>query len=185
MTKKKLKATPVVEADKPTATGTSEEETPGVERPKEPDEKEHSVAGQSEPESTTEPPPIMTGVLKDIEQLKLSVINLSMQLADLRSTLTVKRTPMPNGKAQIRDKTTGKTYKSKNNAYQTMLKAGELKDLVDKGVFGADPAKNNFGWFALNRAWPDRFEEVKPDGEQPEPKPQPESTPVESGEVPA
>lgn len=52
-------------------------------------------------------------------------------------------------------------YPSKNNAYQTLLKSGELKDLVDKGVFGETPEKNTFGWYVLEREWPDRFEEVK------------------------
>ena len=54
---------------------------------------------------------------------------------------------------------------TKNNCYQSLLKAGELKDLVDKGAFGTDPAKNNFGWFALNRAYPDRFVEVMGGGD--------------------
>ena len=56
---------------------------------------------------------------------------------------------MPNGKVQIRDKQTGTIYPSKNNAYQTLLKSGELKDLVDKGIFGDIPEKNTFGWYAL------------------------------------
>jgi hypothetical protein len=41
-----------------------------------------------------------------------------------------------------------------------MLKAGELKDLVAKGIFGDVPEKNTFGVYALFRAYPDRFEEV-------------------------
>ena len=64
---------------------------------------------------------------------------------------------------------TGEVYPSKNNAYQTLLKAGELKELVDKGIFGAVPEKNTFGWYALVRAWPDRFEEKKSE-ESPESK---------------
>ena len=35
-----------------------------------------------------------------------------------------------------------------------------LKELVDKGVFGDVPGKNNFGWYQLKREWPDRFEEI-------------------------
>ncbi len=48
------------------------------------------------------------------------------------------------------------------NAYQSLLKSGELKELVDKGVFGDVPEKNTFGWYALTRALPDRFEGIKP-----------------------
>ncbi|MFC1871493.1 hypothetical protein ACFLYF_03740 [Chloroflexota bacterium] len=32
--------------------------------------------------------------------------------------------------------------------------------MVDKGIFGDNPAKNTFGWYALVRELPDRFEEV-------------------------
>ena len=64
---------------------------------------------------------------------------------------------------QIRDKTTGAIYKSKNNVYQSLLKAGSLKELVDLGVFGPKPEKNSFGWYQLKRAFPDRFEEVTAD----------------------
>jgi len=67
---------------------------------------------------------------------------------------------LPNGgKVQVVDKTTGEIFPSKNGTYQTLLKRGALKELVDKGVFGDDPAKNSFGWYALKRACPDRFEE--------------------------
>jgi hypothetical protein len=77
-----------------------------------------------------------------------------------------KRRPTSNGKTKVRDKLTGTIYPSKNNAYQTLLRSGELKDLVEKGMFGANPEKNNFGWFALVRAWPDRFEEVQEQAEE-------------------
>jgi hypothetical protein len=53
-------------------------------------------------------------------------------MADVQSQLLLKRKPTNNGKVQIRDKQTGKIYKSKNNVYQTMLEAGELKELVEK-----------------------------------------------------
>ena len=84
-------------------------------------------------------------------------------ITQLQETLARKRKPVSsNGKVQILDKQTGEIYPSKNNAYQTLLKSGELKDLVDKGVFGDIPEKNTFGWYALVRELPDRFEEVKP-----------------------
>ena len=54
-------------------------------------------------------------------------------ISQLQDTLSHKRRPVAsNGKVQIRDKQTGKVYPSKNSVYQTMLKAGELKELVDK-----------------------------------------------------
>ena len=81
-------------------------------------------------------------------------------MADVQSQLSLKRKPTISTKIQIRDKETGKIYKSKNNVYQSMLKAGELSDLVKAGVFGAIPEKNTFGVYALFRAYPDRFEEI-------------------------
>jgi len=111
------------------------------------------------PESITPTPPAITleSVHADLETLKLVV-------AELRDTLARKRRPVAsNGKIQIRDKTTGKVYPSKNNAYQSLLKAGELKELVAKGLLGDAPDKNTFGWYTLVRELPDRFEEVPPE----------------------
>ena len=100
----------------------------------------------------------MEKAIKSIEEI---ISQHSQRLAELETGALRKRKPTRNGKIQIRDKKTGTVYPSKNNAYQSLLKAGELKELVDKGIFGSEPEKNNFGWFALVRAWPDRFEEVK------------------------
>ncbi|MFC1905097.1 hypothetical protein ACFLXT_05010 [Chloroflexota bacterium] len=108
--------------------------------------------------STTEPPVVVT-----LESLQQEVEFLKLTVSELQETLARKRKlPASNGKVQIVDKQTGQIFPSKNNAYQTLLKSGELKDLVDKGVFGDIPAKNTFGWYALVRELPDRFEEVKP-----------------------
>jgi hypothetical protein len=96
----------------------------------------------------------------EIDKLWARLQEYSTQMTDVQSQLLLKRKPTNNSKCQIRDKVTGKLYKSKNNVYQSMLKAGELKDLVDKGIFGAIPEKNTFGVYALFRAYPDRFEEV-------------------------
>lgn len=100
-------------------------------------------------------------VQKEIEALKQVVQEHSEMMAELQEALARKRKPTANGRIEIKDKQTGKVYPSKNNCYQSLLKSGDLKDLVSKGIFGAEPEKNNFGWFALVRAWPDRFEEVK------------------------
>jgi hypothetical protein len=102
----------------------------------------------------------LSALQAEIAALKEIVLHHTEQIAELYST-PKKRKSSRNGKVQIKDKQTGNIYPSKNNAYQTLLKAGELKELVDKGIFGSEPEKNNFGWFALVRAWPDRFEEVK------------------------
>ena len=117
-----------------------------------------------QPEKTTpETPKPMTlaDIQMVVEALSKTVIEHSEQISELKELLAQKRKPTQNGKIQIKDKQTGKVYPSKNNTYQSMLKAGQLKGLVDQGVFGDNPAKNNFGWFALNRAYPDRFEELK------------------------
>lgn len=103
----------------------------------------------------------LEGVQKELDDLKKLVSDHASQITFLQEALARKRNPTSNGKIQIVDKVAGTVYPSKNNAYQTLLKSGELKELVEKGVFGDDPEKNTFGWYALVRAWPDRFEEKK------------------------
>ncbi|GAG06439.1 unnamed protein product, partial [marine sediment metagenome] len=97
----------------------------------------------------------------ELQAVKQIIQEHGQQIANLQEALARKRKAVPNGKVQIRDTKTGKVYPSKNNCYQSLLKAGELKELVDKGVFGDNPAKNSFGWYALVRTLPDRFEEIK------------------------
>jgi hypothetical protein len=121
---------------------------------------------QPEPESPQLQPEAVEPKLSDIklilDALTATALDHTRQIAELQEILARKRKPVAsNGKVQIRDKQTGTVYPSKNNAYQTLLKSGELKDLVDQGIFGDIPEKNTFGWYVLNRAWPDRFEEVK------------------------
>ncbi len=106
-------------------------------------------------------PLTMVYLNSEIEALKQIVSEHGQHIAELQEALARKRKAVPNGKVQIKDKQTGKVYPSKNNCYKTLLKSDDLKDLVDKGVFGDDPAKNSFGWYALVREMPDRFEEVK------------------------
>jgi hypothetical protein len=118
-----------------------------------------------EPPVTTHPllkpkPLTMASLKAEVDELHSLVQTLTTQMADVQSQLALKRKPTANNKVQIRDKQTGKIYKSKNSVYQTMLKAGELKDLVEKGIFGDVPEKNTFGVYALFRTYPDRFEEV-------------------------
>jgi hypothetical protein len=87
---------------------------------------------------------------------------MDLKLEGFEALVAMKRRPPANSnKVQIRDKQTNKLYPSKNSVYQNLLKAGELKDLVDKGIFGNEPLKNTFGVYALFRAYPDRFEEVR------------------------
>jgi len=92
------------------------------------------------------------------------IIELQEMVTELQDIVSRKRKPTSNGKVQIRDKETGNIYPSKNNCYKSLLKAGELKDLITKGVFGPDPEKNTFGWYALVRALPERFEEITDKG---------------------
>jgi hypothetical protein len=107
------------------------------------------------PTPTPTPPLTLKYLHQELESLKKLV-------AELQETIARKRKPIAsNGKVQIKDKQTGIIYKSKNNAYQTLLKSGELRALVDKGILGPIPAKNTFGWYTLAREWPDRFEEVQ------------------------
>jgi hypothetical protein len=110
----------------------------------------------------TKPKPLTMASLKaEVDELRALIQTLTTQMADVQSQLALKRKPTANNKVQIRDKQTGKIYKSKNSVYQTMLKAGELDKLVEAGTFGPNPAKNTFGVYALFRALgPDRFEET-------------------------
>ena len=118
---------------------------------------------EPQPEEPATPAPTLENLFEELQSLKQLAEEHTNLIAQLQETLARKRKPpASNGKVQILDKQTGEIYPSKNNAYQTLLKSGELKDLVDKGVFGDIPAKNTFGWYALVRELPDRFEEVKP-----------------------
>ena len=136
-----------------------------VETPKEKQPKEIIPTPQAEvvaPEVAKQEEPLtLEGIRKELNSLKELASDHAQQIASLQDALTRKRKPTSNGKVQILDKITGEVYPSKNQAYQLLLKSGELKELADKGIFGSDPEKNTFGWYALVRAWPDRFEEKK------------------------
>lgn len=120
------------------------------------------VASSSEPELAKQEEPLtLESIQKQLSDLKDLVSDHANLIAALQATPTRSRKPTPNGKIQILDKITGEVYPSKNQAYQILLKAGALKELVDKGLFGSEPEKNTFGWYTLVRAWPDRFEERK------------------------
>ncbi len=143
-----------------------------VKKPKEPQPESQPEAPLEPVTSTTQPDkpapavisaPTIESIYQELESLKQLVGEHAQLITQLQETLARKRKPVSsNGKVQILDKQTGQIFPSKNNAYQTLLKSGELKNLVDKGVFGDIPEKNTFGWYALVRELPDRFEEVKP-----------------------
>ena len=122
----------------------------------------------AKPEPSPKPKPLtMISLHSELEELRLVVDQQAILIKQLMETpVRQRKPPTSNGKVQIKDNATGKIYPSKNNVYQSLLKAGELKELVDAGVFGADPVHNSFGCYNLFRAWPNRFEEVKPDQEQ-------------------
>jgi hypothetical protein len=141
----------------------------------EPDESEadlHQSPPEPYPDIDTQlkeiEPITMLGIVKAIGILRDELAKQSAVVSMLAQELARKRKAVPNGKVQIKDTLTGKVYKSKNNAYKSLLGSGELAELVKQGVFGPDPAKNTFGWYALNRAFPNRFEEIK--AESPEQK---------------
>ena len=123
------------------------------------------------PETKVEPPatilpskpkPLTLVSLKtDVDALNKCLQLMDLKLEGFEALVALKRKPTNSSRIQIRDKVTGKIYKSKNSVYQTMLKAGELSDLVKAGIFGTSPEKNTFGVYALFRAYPDRFEEVR------------------------
>lgn len=139
-----------------------------IKPPEQPPEPPPEAPKSSPAPQLEKPKPLTLAQLsQELQSLKLIVDDHANLMAQLQEIIIRKRKPVAsNGKVQIKDKQTGTIYKSKNNAYQTLLKSGALKDLVDKGVFGDIPEKNTFGWYTLVRAWPDRFEEVKPEEPQ-------------------
>jgi len=163
MSVKKSRSKEVLKPEKPEA-----QETP-VEALPEPEKESTAISNPDEQASTLEPipelpptPPLtMKSLYQEIETLKAQLHEHHQQFVQIHEAIARKRKPVAsNGKIQIRDKQTGTVYPSKNNCYQTLLKSGQLKDLVDKGLFGDIPQKNTFGWYVLVREWPNRFEEV-------------------------
>jgi hypothetical protein len=117
----------------------------------------------TKPEPPSKPKPLtLVSLHAEIEALRQVVDQQAILIKQLmEAPVRQRKPPTSNGKVQIKDMVTGKIYPSKNNVYQSLLKAGELDDLVKQGVFGSDPAKNSFGCYNLFRAWPNRFEEVR------------------------
>ncbi|MDD5402582.1 MAG: hypothetical protein PHU52_04940 [Dehalococcoidales bacterium] len=131
--------------------------TPATEKPEDQPIAQQQSEEQPTPlqEQQEEQPITLKSLYTELQSLKTTVSQLQEQLAKKRKPVT------SNGKIKIRDTKTGKVYPSKNNVYQTLLKSGELKELVDKGVFGDVPEKNTFGCYVLFREFPGRFVEVK------------------------
>jgi hypothetical protein len=139
----------------------SEAEAPQETKPTE-QQPEPAPSQQEKPKPLT-----LNSLYQELQSLKQQVSDQANLIIQLQETLARKRKPVAsNGKVQIRDKQTGNIYPSKNNAYQSLLKSGTLKELVDKGLFGDVPEKNTFGWYTLVREWPDRFEEVPSEAKQ-------------------
>jgi hypothetical protein len=112
-----------------------------------------------------EPAPLtLESLQKALQLLRQDFDTHTVKLEEILALVSKRRKPSANGngKVQILDTKTQITYKSKNNVYQTLLRNDELTDLISQGVFGQDPKKNSFGWYALNRAFPGRFVEVPP-----------------------
>ena len=110
-------------------------------------------------------PLTLESLQKAIQLLRQDFDTHTIKLEEIL-VLVAKKRKLPangNGKVQILDTKTQITYKSKNNVYQTLLRNDELTDLISQGVFGQNPKKNSFGWYALNRAFPGRFVEVRTD----------------------
>ena len=163
-----------------------ETEPEPIEQPAEPDpvvETEPKVAPveqvkEAEPEKSADAEHVELTPIPHIKAKPVTLVSLHAELEELRKVVDQqviqikllmalpvrqRNPPLSNGKVQIQDTKTGKIYPSKNNVYQSLLKAGELEDLVKQGVFGSEPAKNSFGCYNLFRAYPNRFVEVKPE----------------------
>ena len=128
----------------------NQQEPQQLEEPKaEADQPEQSQPESPAPEPSSESP---TPAPITLEYLAAEIEALKLVIADLQQSISRKRrAPVTNSKVQILDTRTGAVYPSKNNAYQSLLKSGELNPLVKNGLFGDDPPHNTFGWYVLNR----------------------------------
>jgi hypothetical protein len=135
---------------------------------------------EAEPEKSAEvePQPVIEPTPAPVKPKPLTLVSLHAEVLQLQQVIDQqailikqlleapvrqRKPPLSNGKISILDTKTGKIYPSKNNAYQSLLKAGELDELVKQGVFGADPVHNSFGCYNLFRSYPNRFQEIKPE----------------------
>ena len=112
----------------------------------------------------SQPVPVLGPKPKNLSMsyLQEEIDYLTYQITELLKNPVRQRKPVESSKkVQMLDKVSGKIYPSKNNLYLSMLKSGELKELVDKGIFGSTPEKNTFGVYALLRSWPTRFQPVQ------------------------
>ena len=131
-----------------------------------------------EPIVEVKPQPVVEPAIAPVKPKPLTLALLSGELVALQKivdqqTILIKqlseapvkqrKPPISNGKVQIKDTLSGRIFSSKNSTYQTLLKEGALKELVDKGYFGDNAYKNNFGCYNLFRAYPGRFIEIKPE----------------------
>jgi len=163
MSIKKSRSKEALKPEKPETQETPVEALPEPEKESTtiPNPDEQAFTPEPTPELPPTPPLTMKYLYQEIQTIKAQLVEQSQLITQLQETLARKRKPVTsNGKIQIRDKQTGTVYPSKNNYYQSLLKSGELKDLVDKGLFGDIPQKNTFGWYVLVCEWSDRFEEV-------------------------
>ena len=155
---------------------TPPEEFPSIQVEEEPVEQPAEHVAEVEPLPTIEvvaepaPAPVkakpltMTSLHAEIEELRKIVEGQATLIKQLlEAPIRQRKPPTSNGKVSILDTKTGKSYPSKNNVYQSLLKAGELDDLVKQGVFGSDPSHNSFGCYNLFRFYKDRFIERTPE----------------------
>jgi len=135
-------------------------------------EAEPEKSAEVEPQPVIEPTPApvkpkpltMASLNGELNALRQVVDQQSLLIKQLMETpIRQRKPPVSNGKVQIKDTLTDKIYPSKNNVYQSLLKSGELEDLVKQGVFGSDPAHNSFGCYNLFRFYKDRFIMLKPE----------------------
>ena len=151
------------------------ETAPIVESVAQVQEAEPEKSAEVEPQPVIEPTPVtvppvkpkpltMASLHTEIEELRKIIDGQAVFIKQLlEAPVRQRKPPTSNGKVSILDTKTGKSYPSKNNVYQSLLKAGELDDLVKQGVFGSDPSHNSFGCYNLFRFYKDRFIERTPE----------------------
>lgn len=132
----------------------------------EPEKSVHAETAPAEETVSKEPPsvPVLGPKPKSLNMayLQEEIDCLTYQIGELlKNPVRQRKAVESSRKVQMLDKVSGKIYPSKNNLYLSLLKSGELKELVDKGIFGSNPEKNTFGVYSLLRVWNTRFQPVQ------------------------
>jgi len=64
---------------------------------------------------------------------------------------------MPIPAKRVIDTKTGREFMALNQCYLTLLREGELEEMLRAGKLADNPEEDRFGWFKMRRFYPGRF----------------------------